>query len=371
VAPTNEEEKEVLYLAGITTQPGVNVAAGFFALALASDRSGAVAGTGYGIIAGVNVGTGDRSVYASIPIATTLGDVQATGCPWVRAGWNDDTPMSQIDTFMATAQTNGQRVLAGIFPVLVYNNPGATPAQIEQAAYQSGYTLAARYPQQSIWEMSNEMSNFAILQPGDIDPSTGKLYAYAGSPDGNQVLDYEATRLAQSVAIIRGLSNGIHAANPTALRVFCGETWLHWGFLDACIQGGVNYDIISWHWYSDMGNITQATGSSGTYNVIQQLASYGKPIWISEFSRANGSMGGHDTAQAQYLHDVMLQYLSLSPVVGALFTYELYDEPDQSGGEAWFGLKKVIGKNPWSPGVPKAAWTTYRQRVQFMQGSLP
>ncbi len=103
----------------------------------------------------------------------------------------------------------------------------------------------------------------------------------------------------------------------------------------------VRWDFTTWHWYSDMGDIENATGGSGTYDVLAHLQSaYGKPIWLTEYGIRPTTLA----AEAAYIGS------SLPEIVQARVTYdvenvswyELFD--DQAiGGDGNYGLIDVDG----------------------------
>jgi hypothetical protein len=102
----------------------------------------------------------------------------------------------------------------------------------------------------------------------------------------------------------------------------------------------LNWDVTAWHWYSDMGDITNAGGSG--VNVLQTLKTlFGKPIWLTEIGfRPNGS----DADQANYLASVALpRYYSLRETYGIarVMIYELFDILAQ--GSANYGLVRQDG----------------------------
>ena len=209
------------------------------------------------------------------------------------------------------------------------------------------------------WELHNELDNFSILQKGDTTRK-GEPYPF-GPPDGDSVEHYEEARYQRALALLRGLSEGVKAADSKAQTMINAAGWLHTGFFDRLIkEDKVSFDILAWHWYSDMGEMTKVRG---TFDVFDKLKSYSKPIWITEMNRRGGSMGGQETAQSDYLTEAGRQIKSLG--AQAFFAYELLDEPyfGADNGESHYGLVQVAenDKGVWIPAATKPAFAAMQQ----------
>ena len=124
--------------------------------------------------------------------------------------------------------------------------------------------------------------------------------------------------------------------------------WLHYGFIDRLVrEDHVPFDILAWHWYSGMGDMTNVQGK---FNLVERLAGYGKPLWITEINRQNGTLDGKEKEQADYVGRAAAE-LRGNPAIAALFIYELLDEPyfGQHSTEAHCGLVELVrdNKNTW------------------------
>jgi hypothetical protein len=168
--------------------------------------------------------------------------------------------------------------------------------------------------------------------------------------DGVSPSQYNNTAFPIYRGLIRGMIDGVKSVDSSNQVMPAPGSWLHFGFFDMLWNGTqpdgssgypqVRWDITSWHWYSDMGNITAATGGSGTYNMLNELQTrYGKPIWISEYGvRPNF---GTDAQIASYLvGNSMLGGFTANAArygVQCTIVYELFDDA-QSGGDGNYGL---------------------------------
>lgn len=204
-----------------------------------------------------------------------------------------------------------------ILPVITCGLPPA--GTTESAAYSSAHALGSMVASAlkgsvNAYECGNELE-IPIVSGSGAAPS-----------------DYDATRWPAYRGTIRGIIDGVRSIDATA-QVAINAGWLHYGALQMLASGtapdgstgpAVDWDITAWHWYSDMGDITNA--GSGGVNVLQTLKSlFGKPIWLTEFGfRPDGS----DANQANYLANVALpQYYRLRETYGIarVMIYELFD----------------------------------------------
>ncbi len=70
--------------------------------------------------------------------------------------------------------------------------------------------------------------------------------------------------------MIRGLLDGIHAADPQARGIVDAAGWCHWAFQEQLWADGVHWDVTGWHWYSGYGDLVDVTGCGDT-NILQKL----------------------------------------------------------------------------------------------------
>src|SRR5690606_3769280 len=145
----------------------------------------------------------------------------------------------------------------------------------------------------------------------------------------------------------------IKTISPNAKIMITGG-WLHWGYFEFLEKEEVNYDIISWHWYSNMGSMFESKWEKT--NIIEVLTSkFNKPIWITEINKKDGSIDGTFKEQAYWV-EYYMEELHRQPNINAFILYELYDQPnlyDQKWagpGEASYGIVsfKTTSKEPYN-----------------------
>jgi hypothetical protein len=181
----------------------------------------------------------------------------------------------------------------------------------------------------------------------------GIQYNCAWGPAGGVgPLEYYGPRWAKVSAVLKGLSEGAIAADPTVRKAMGTAGWGHLGAFERMKQDGIAWDISVWHMY----------GEDPEWG-FKALAAYGHPIWVTEMNHPFGSKEG-ESAQAEGLARWMkrLRELSEGYKVEAVHIYELMDESYWlPNAEAVMGLVR-LEKAPggWKPGAPKAAYDAVR-----------
>jgi hypothetical protein len=229
---------------------------------------------------------------------------------------------------------------------------GLNPADTYQTSYNQGKNFAGRYGQSiSVVEISNEADN-KILLPGNLT--------------GLKSADYDMDKAQKIIAGIKGFIDGLKSVNPS-IKVSISVSYLHLYYLQLLQDNNVNYDIIGCHWYSNMGDITNARAPVG--NVLVRVSQqFKKPIWITEFNYGKGSLRVTYQKQKEYLYNTILQIMSQGVITG-FFIYELYDQPELGQRyplETSYGL---IQKDSTGHMIEKDAYMGYKQAIEKVSQS--
>lgn len=313
---------------------------------------------------GVNGHPAVQEGYTDVPIAAQLDLVAQLGARWYRCDWYQasfDSDPGHYDSLVREARRRGIRILPVIVPTINCRTD-TTTEQIRAGCFEFAQAITARYRGRvTHWELDNELDLVALLRKGDSCPD-GTVWAW-DTPGGYDPYHYEETRYQRCRAELLGLGQGVKAADPQAHTLVNAAEWLHYGFFERLIrEDKVPFDILAWHWYSEMGESTRAPGHKT--NVHRKLLSYGKPIWITEISRRSGSMDDKEQEQAKYLASAARQFSKL-PGVRALFAYELLDEPylGADDPESYHGLVQIVRglDGRWRIRRHKDAFHAYRQ----------
>jgi hypothetical protein len=320
---------------------------------------------------GVNGHPLTQSGYYDVALPDQLGLVQEMGAGWYRVDLSAGAfaaSTARFDELLADAETDGIRIL----PVLS-GSPGgrsetAAPEEIRTAAFAFARAVAGRYRGRiTHWELGNELDAAALLRRGDR--KRGGAFWQWGDPDGSEPGDYEEERYQRAKAEILGLGEGIKSADPRALTIVDTAGWLHYGFIERLVnEDRVPFDILAWHWYSEMGDIARVQGK---LNLVDYLKRYGKPLWLTEINLRNGTAGGRDSDMAQFVAQSVAT-LGANPGIRALFIYELLDEPYfGENGESHYGLVEIARSSAGKWGVTrrKPAFDTFTAVIAAQAGA--
>jgi len=304
--------------------------------------------------------------YCHVPMATQLNLLAQLGVGWYRCDWDQarlERSPEVYDRLVGQALRKGIRILPIIFPSTSCRS-GATPEEIRQASFDFARWLVGRYGGLiTHWELDNELDGFTMVRKGETC-RTGLLWQW-GDPDGDRPEHYEETRYQKAKAEFLGLHEGVKAGDPQARTIINTGGWLHYGFIERLVrEDNVPFDILAWHWYSEMGDITKVRGN---FNLLEHLKGYGKPIWFTEVDRRGGSQGGKEAEQAAYLTATGRQ-LRADPGVEAFFVYELLDEPyfGEDNPESHYGLVELIRgeSGRWRIGRKKEAFRALARVIE-------
>jgi hypothetical protein len=283
------------------------------------------------------------------------------GAQWYRFDVGvGEAPNPKMDALVNKAQAHGVKLL----PVLIAPVDRAhdsLPA-IYTKAYDGALKFVNRYKSTiHVWELSNEED----------------VYSVTGG-NGDQVTSYDPRKYGVAAAVLRGLAEGVRAADGDALRVIDFGGWLHTGFFQRLEDDRIPYDLVGIHWYQGMGEIT-CPGESlpcparlRYFNVVQRLQAitHGKPMWVTETNYSplpTNSVEANIARKEKYLTSALQTYLN-SPAVypfQTVMVYELLDEPNlQASGvtQTQMGLYSVTSSagHKYALGSPKPEYHALR-----------
>lgn len=214
---------------------------------------------------------------------------------------------------------------------------------VRNGGYARCFTIFKRFAQDwnfPTYELGNEMA-IKVLTTGGTDKAIQ-------SGDGLVASNYNLTTLNLVVQAMKGASDGIYAGRPGATTMV-DESWKHTYYIDALIAGGVKFDILAWHQYTEQ---YQANGSQSFQTLLEGKYPT-KTIWWNEVGRRASSDGSFPS----YSHDAMLA-MTAEFIQKGFFVYELYDEPGRSGNvESTFGIYTSYGVPKSIAAEMKALWS--------------
>lgn len=247
-------------------------------------------------------------------------------------------------------------VKAGFEPVLIVESPLDMVQFFQKETYESGYNLGrkvgARYGSSiTYYQIANEVSGMTIKpnHPGD------------------KFSDYDPKKYEIVKNWLDGLSEGLKHSDSNAQRVISSH-WLGIGVMDKLIEDKIDFEIIGWNWFSDMGkDPTNKVLDNGTVlNIPAHFATSGKKFWFTELNRSTGSYKNQEYAQAQFINDFW-QNIKKSPYIHGLFAFTLVDIPPHvSANDQYWGfstIKAVPGTTRYTLADPKLAFQSYQQII--------
>ena len=300
------------------------------------------------------------TAYGGVPMETQLGFLSDLGLTSYRVNISDVRAAPALDLLLTKAAPLGITILPVLTPSLDFDTVPAD--ELHRRAYDFAFALVSRFKDRiKVWELSNEAEVYAIIQPCEQRDDGTQYPCNWGAAGGNGVLDYYGPRWTKISAVLKGLSEGTAAADPSARKAMGTAGWGHTGAFERMRRDGIQWDISVWHMYGE--------DPEWAFKV---LGEFGKPIWVTEMNHPRGSEPG-EREQANGLRRWMDRLAELAPryKVEAVHLYELLDEtywaPDM---EAVMGLVRLVRADDggWRAAAPKPAYDAVRAVVRGEEG---
>ena len=293
--------------------------------------------------------------YPGVPIEDQLDLLKDLGMKSYRVDVYRMETIPDLERIIDEAELRDLEVLPILIP------PVNLEKDDEEKLYETSRAFASTFVRHfgervAVWELGNEMEIFALIKPCEMQDD-GKQYPCEwGIAGGVGPLDYYGPRYVKVAAVLRGLSEGVRDASPTARRAIGTAGWGHLGIFERLRNDGVPWDITVWHMYG--GNPVEE---------FKALATYGKPIWVTEMNHPYGSQKG-EREQAYGLGRLMkcLDAVSETYKIEAVHIYELLDEPYWAPDyEAYMGLVQLVPTpgGGYSIGARKPAYDVAKQII--------
>lgn len=298
------------------------------------------------------------TAYPGISIERQLDYVEDIGLKSYRVNVPDAGRAPELKALVEAAKSRGITILPVITPVSAATLDKLGTEELYRDARDLAATLGAEFKDDiPVWELGNEMENYAIIKPCETRDDGTKYPCEWGPASGDNALDYYGPRWAKVSAILKGLSDGLTSVDPKLRKAMGTAGWGHVAAFERMQKDGIKWDISVWHTYGQ--------DPEWAFKII---SGYGHPIWVTEFNHPYGGQNGED-AQADGLQKMMIRLKALQGKydVEAAHIYELLDESYwQPGYEAYMGLVRLTadGSGGWRTGEPKPAYFRVRDVVQ-------
>ncbi len=224
------------------------------------------------------------NAYPGISIEQQLDYVRDLGMKSYRVNISSADSATKLAELVKAGKERGVQILPVITPELDLDN--GTVDDLYAQAYHLASTLVSRFKDDiRVWELGNEMENYAILMPCEMQDSGIQYNCSWGPAGGTETSDYFSPRWAKVSAVLRGLSDATIAVDATIRKAMGTAGWGHRAAFTRMLQDGIRWDISVWHDYG--GDPEEA---------FKFLATLGRPIWLTEFNYAWGQPDGRKSA---------------------------------------------------------------------------
>ena len=298
------------------------------------------------IFYGMNGHNTNGAPYDNTSVQTQLSQLQDLGATIYR---NDVYSQASANMLAGIAKTMADGGVT-VYPVMLMSLNYNSEDEAYNAAYTLGQQTAKSYHYQ-YYEVGNELEAKALNW----------------NVDGTLWTQYNNWSYMLARGVIRGLIAGVKSVDGSA-KIVLGGTWMHTAFFQMLADGSqpdgtwghptVSWDITSWHWYSNEGDITHACGGTGCHDVLQILHDMGKPIWINEFG-VRPDFGSYNQIAAFLTGSTMMaQFVSVASQynIQSIQGFELYDDSEGNYGmvegdgttakPAYWAYKTFVQNNP-------------------------
>jgi hypothetical protein len=196
----------------------------------------------------------------------------------------------------------------------------------EKEGYKIGEYAASRYKGKvKFYQISNEVTG-TIIKPPDPD-FKGPVF------DGESGMQYSSERYDSALKWLRGMQKGIRDSDPEAKIVLSGH-WILTDIIKKLEADGVNFDILGWAWYDTdgMDMTARKVNENESKDMVQELTSFNKPVWLIEVNTSKGSWDKQDLSygekkQAEFIREFSNRVFSEGKIKG-VFIYSFLDIPN-------------------------------------------
>lgn len=177
------------------------------------------------------------------------------------------------------------------------------------------------------------------------------------SGQGNWWQDYVNAKFVIQRGMLCGMKAGIKSVDAVTPIMMPGGTWMHTGFFDNLLLGRgpdgstgnqvFDWDLTSWHHYLNNyvpNDDPELMTDQGNFNLFSKLASWGKPVYITECGAVSSKYSNTETSISQAItgNYQLQRYWNVRNTynIKHVSLYQLYDaaSPGVTGDEMAYGL---------------------------------
>jgi hypothetical protein len=292
--------------------------------------------TGPGLMLGINGHPLSDAPYVAVGATKQIQLLKGMGMSWYRINvqTKPDGTISASELFNILQQTAVNSNIK-LLPMLYTRTLDLSKTEAE--SYKLGKTLGSNFAEKygkyfTYYDLGNDLE-LELLLP---------------TKTGQSQFHYNRKKFNVTAAYLKGMDEGIKSKDQDA-KTMISAGWLHYGFIRMCDWYGVKFDVVAYHWYSDM----EGAAPNNPYNIDDitvKLASLfpNKPIWFTEVNyRYKPTNNNYEDDQNAYMKKFITKCKN-NPQVKAVLIYELFNEPYKNTEERNFGIVK------WT--VPYTIW---------------
>ncbi|MBD1367197.1 hypothetical protein IDJ77_25520 [Mucilaginibacter sp. ZT4R22] len=283
-----------------------------------------------GMMLGINGHPFGDAPYLAVTAANQINLIKGMGMSWYRINvrtTSDGTISASSSHLFNKLQKSAEKGNIGILPMLYTRTLDLTDS--EDVAYKKGRTLGANFALKygqyfTYYDLGNDLE-LKLLLPN----KTGRSQDH-----------YDRQKFNTTAAYLKGMDEGIKA-NDADAKTMIDAGWLHYAFLRMCDWYGIKFDVVAYHWYSDMEGVA-ANGRNNVPDITLKLSELfpDKPIWFTEFNyRYKAGKESNEEDQHTFVSKFIAKCRN-NPQVKVAIIYQLFDEPYKSFQESNYGIVK-------------------------------
>lgn len=305
-----------------------------------------------GFLWGVTVNPDSVRKYNKKMFVDELDLVNRLGAQWIRIGY-DYTAKSRLSKYGTIID---ESLAKKINVVLMIDS--SSPVTGLTDPYADGQKVATEVAT----NFKGKVKYYQILNEQGGTTIKGAQYP------GEKETDFDPVKYQKVVAWDNGAIATIRKIDPSA-KIIITCHWTHYAYIDMIMRDKVDFDILGWDWYSDMGPMKDKKIVDGTL-LVDKLRSYNKPIILSEvnWTPTNGERF-NEPEQSDFIQS-MAQWAKSTNYIKGFFVHELVDSAPFGTQKAnYFGLVKFkqISIGIYDYGDLKQAFTTYGSVIKANQ----
>lgn len=293
---------------------------------------------------GVNVNPSALRNYSLEGWNKQLKYVNELGASWIRLSF-DNEPKNKFEIYDEMMKVTDER------KINIYLGLGSSkPIETIGDAYKDGYSVADEISKHykgkiRYYQLMSEQGSGASKQ----------------NYSGENTSDYDVQKYEKVRDWMKGASTAIRKNDPDAYIVITDQ-WLHTAYFEMLIRDKVDFDIIGWDWFGDMGLMRDKKLADGTL-LVDKLKSFDKPLILAEVNgRPDSKKGMDETKQSDFIQK-MAEWAYNSGYIKGFFIHELVDlrpKDDNKYGD-YYGLIEYqkASDGGYTFGKKRQAFETY------------